>query len=163
MLNIVSNYHFWIIALCIVGIVLLNRRIKDFIYAYRLKIIGETEYDEAKILTHLQYIIQQCLDYYHLFHIVAAPKEIYTINSTIQQDIIAYLTNEVPNRISPILHDQLAMIYNENTLGKVIGEYIYMVVQDFSISFNNEMANSAAQKKLQSKEKIKSGEWNGEP
>ena len=148
-MNVIFDYRIWLIVICAISVILLNRRVKDFIYSYHLKVVSSIDYDEAKILTHLQYIIQQCLDYYHLFYIVAAPKEIYNINAKIQQEIIAYLTNEVPNRISPLLHNQLAMIYNESNLGKVIGEYIYMVVQDFSISFNNEMANSASQKKLQ--------------
>ena len=145
------------LAIATVAVVLANRRIKDYLYAYRLDVTGAIKYNEAEVLSHLQYIIQQCLDYYHLFHIVAAPKEIYTINATIQQEIIAYLTEEVPNRISPILHDQLVMIYSEASLGKVIGEFIYMVVQDFSITFNTNMANRPASQQRRFEEKRNSG------
>ena len=142
------NDNVFVIAMILaVGLVILNRRLKDFLYSYKLKIVGSITYKETEVLEHLQYIIQQCLDYYHLFYIIAAPKEIYTINSAIQEQIIAYLTEEVPARISPILHDQLALIYSESSLGKVIGEFIYMVVQDFSINFNTEMEKNLASQK----------------
>lgn len=152
----ITDYRMLAILLGVVVVVLANRRIKDFLYAYRRSVNNNLAYDEGVILAHLQYIIQQCLDYYQIFHIVASPKEVYNINSTVQQEIIDYLIKTVPGRISPVLHDQLVMIYNEQSLGQVIGEIIYMTVQDFSITFNNEMANSQPRKPSRIEEKIKS-------
>lgn len=95
---------------------------------YKLK------FSEQDILSHLDFIIEECLDYYVAINLT--PKKLYYINNNIETEIINNLTETVTNRISPTLYSQLSLIYDSNQIGTVIGEKIYTKVLEYVIQFN---------------------------
>lgn len=97
-------------------------------------IIRDTKYNEEEIIKHLDYIINEALDEYNLLHI--APKQIYYINSKTEKEVIEYLSNEIPKRLSKVLMTHLSFIYNESYIGEFIGTHIYMTVLDWTLNFN---------------------------
>lgn len=99
------------------------------------EILKDIKYKEEEIIEHLDYIINEALDSYVLFNI--KPKQISYINSKIENEIMNYLAEEVPGRISSTLYSQLAYIYNEDYIGSFIGTHIYMVVLQFRIEYND--------------------------
>lgn len=92
-------------------------------------------YDEEQILKHLDYIVQEAIDQYVLYNII--PRDVAFINSQIESTMISELQDDIPNRISPTLLDQLSLIYNPDYIGRYIGGYLYMKVTDYVVSFNN--------------------------
>ena len=125
----------------LVAIILLYKLGKRFIYTYRLKYnidkdksIKESEYSEEKIIGHLDYIINETLDQYVIFNL--QPKNIYYINSKIETDIVAFLSDKVPDRISSTLMQQLELIYNRDYIGEFIGSRIYMIVLNYVLDYN---------------------------
>lgn len=95
---------------------------------YKLK------FSEQEILSHLDFIIEECLDYYIAMHIT--PKQLYYINNSTETEIVNSLGQIVPDRISPTLYSQLSLIYDTNQIGTVIGEKIYTKVLEYVIQFN---------------------------
>lgn len=104
--------------------ILFNRDIE----MYKLK------FSEQEILAHLDFIIEECLDYYIAMKFT--PKQLYYINNTLETEIIESLAEIVPNRISSTLYSQLSLIYNTDQIGSVIGEKIYTKVLEYVIQFN---------------------------
>ena len=98
------------------------------------QLIKDTEYDEQKIIAHIDYIINEALDRYVLLNIV--PKNIYYINSKIEKDIINYLINTIPDRLSSALLSKLSLIYSNDYVPKFLGEHIYMVITNYVLEFN---------------------------
>ncbi len=96
----------------------------------------DTDYDEEKIIAHINYIIQEALDQYVLLNI--NPTNIYYINSKREKEILEYLTNTVPDRISPALMGKLSLMYNQSYVPTFLGNHIYMVVTNYVIQYNLE-------------------------
>lgn len=94
----------------------------------------KSEYNEAAIIGHLDYIINEALDQYVIFQL--QPKNIYYINSKIETEIIEFLTDKVPDRISFKLMQQLELIYNRNFIPEFIGSRIYMIVLNYVLDYN---------------------------
>ena len=92
------------------------------------------KYSEQDILTHLDFIITECLDYY--IAMTFTPKNLYYINNNTETEIINKLGEIVPARISPTLYSQLSLIYDANQIASVIGEKIYTKVLEYVIQFN---------------------------
>lgn len=97
-------------------------------------IIRDTKYDEEVIIAHLDYIINEALDEYNILYIT--PKQTYYINSKLETEIINYLTDEIPKRLSKTLITHLNFIYNESYVGTFIGMRIYMTVLNWVLEFN---------------------------
>lgn len=98
--------------------------------------IRDTKYNEDEIIKHLDYIINEALSEYVIFNI--NPQNVFYINSKMENEIIANLTEEIPKRLSHTLLTQLSFIYDESYIGTFVGRHIYMTVVDYVISFNME-------------------------
>ena len=66
------------------------------------------KFSEIEILTHLDFIITECLDYY--VAMTLTPKGLYYINTQIETEMINTLGEIVTTRISPTLYSQLSLI-----------------------------------------------------
>lgn len=95
---------------------------------YKLK------FSELEILSHLEFIIDECIDYYVAMKLT--PKQLYYINSAMETEMTKELSEIIPERISPTLYSQLSLIYDANQIGSVIGEKIYTKVLEYVIAFN---------------------------
>ena len=104
-----------------------NLMIRD-IEMYKMK------FSEQEILSHLEFIIDECLDYYVTMNLT--PKQLYYINNAMETEITNALANIVPARISPTLYSQLSLIYDSSQIASVIGEKIYTKVLEYVIAFN---------------------------
>ena len=96
--------------------------------------IRDTVYKEDDIIGHLDYIISEALDEYVLLNI--KPKNVYYINTKLENKMIDYLSEEVPKRISKTLLTHLSFIYNSDYVGEFIGKHIYMVVLNYVLTYN---------------------------
>lgn len=92
------------------------------------------KFSELEILNHLNFIIEECLEYYIMMNIT--PKDLYYINNNAETEMVNKLGELVPARISPTLYSQLSLIYDENQIATVIGEKIYAKVLEYVIEFN---------------------------
>ena len=97
------------------------------------------QYSEQDILSHLDYIIQECLDYY--IAITLAPKRLNYISNSMEKEMLDKLSETVQARISPALYTKLSLVYNSDQIGIVIGEKIYTKVLEYIIQFNVENEN----------------------
>lgn len=97
-------------------------------------IIRDTQYKEEDIIKHLDYIIKETLDEYILLQI--RPKQIFYINNKIETEIINYLLEEIPKRLSKTLLTHLSFIYNSDYVGEFIGRHIYMIVLEYVLDYN---------------------------
>lgn len=95
---------------------------------YKIKFSGQD------ILSHLDFIITECLEYYTAIHLT--PKNLYYINNQTETEMINALSEIVSARISPTLYSQLCLIYDSNQIASVIGEKIYIRVLEYVIQFN---------------------------
>ena len=68
------------------------------------------------------------------------PKEIYYINTKLENSIIEYLSMEIPRRLSKTLITHLSFIYNNEYIGEFIGKHIYIIVLDYVLEYNMEFA-----------------------
>lgn len=102
-------------------------------------IIRDTQYKEEDIIKHLDYIIKETLDEYIVFNI--RPKQIYYINNKMEKQIIDYLSEEIPKRLSKTLLTHLSFIYNSDYVGEFIGRHIYMIVLEYVLDYNITEAN----------------------
>ena len=107
--------------------------------------IYKIKYDETTILSHLDFIIQECFDYYVAMNVT--PKQVYYINNNMEQDITNALAEMVELRISSTLYTQLSLIYDNSQIGKVIGEKIYTKVLEYVIEFNINYEHTQKNKK----------------
>ena len=104
--------------------------------------MNKLKFSELEILAHLDFIIEECLDYYIAINLT--PKQLYYISNNIEKEIIDYLGEVVPSRISPTLYSQLSLVYDSSQVGTVIGEKIYTKVLEYVIQFN--VQNDSQQK-----------------
>lgn len=91
-------------------------------------------YSEQDTLAHLNFIIEECLDYYIAMYLT--PKQLYYINNSTEKEIVDKLGEMVPARISPTLYSKLSLIYDSSQIASVIGEKIYTKVLEYVIQFN---------------------------
>ena len=136
-----SDIIFWLVV--IISILLINRRIKDYLQILRLRDAKQYDYDEQKILGHLNELILQNISQYVIFNISNKPNNY--INTETQQKMIDHLINIIPNRLSSTLRDQLSLICAESNIGEYLAENIYMTVQNFTLEYN--MNNSKIEQK----------------
>lgn len=136
-----NDIIFW--SIVIISILLINRRIKDYFQILRLRDAKQYNYDEQKILNHLNELILQNISQYVIFNISNKPNSY--INTETQQKMIDHLINIIPNRLSSTLRDQLSLICAESNIGEYLAENIYMTVQNFTLEYN--MNNSKIEQK----------------
>ena len=98
------------------------------------ELIRNTDYNEDKIIAHLDFIINEALDQIILYEI--KPKNIYYINTKIENSIIDKLKEMVPDRISNNLMQNLQLVYSSDYIGKYIGERIYIIVLNYVLEYN---------------------------
>ena len=136
-----NDIIFW--SSVIISILLIDRRIKDYFQILRLRDAKQYNYDEQKILNHLNELILQNISQYDIFNISNKPNSY--INTETQQKMIDHLINIIPNRLSSTLRDQLSLICAESNIGEYLAENIYMTVQNFTLEYN--MNNSKIEQK----------------
>ena len=144
--EILLEFIFSLKWLSIIVIILGYRLLRNFLTAYAIKnnvnadiAMRDNHYNEEEIIAHLDYIINEALDTYVILNI--HPKDIYYINTKMEDEMRQYLSETVPDRISRTLYVQLAFIYNNNYIGTFIGQHIYMVVLNYVTNFNSVNAN----------------------
>ena len=89
---------------------------------------------DNNILEIIESIIENTLDEYRV--LILAPKQVIYINNKQQDEIMEYMSDEVPKRISTIAMKKLEYIYNKDYIGSYIGTTIYMHVLNFVIDYN---------------------------
>lgn len=133
----ITGAHILVLLLIIV-LALVCRRIINLLVRHIAiesdEMLRDTKYDEKEIIAHLDYIITEAIDTYELFHI--RPKNIFYINSKIEDEILATVSEQVSHRISKILMVQLAFIYSDSYIGEFIGSHIHLMVTEYVINFN---------------------------
>ena len=92
------------------------------------------EYDEEKIMQHLDYVINESIDNYVLFNI--APSDIHYITSSMEKTMLEELQSQIPEKLSNYLLTQLSYIYNTNYIGTFLGTYIYLKITEYVVDFN---------------------------
>jgi len=148
MRNFLLSFNLWIIVFLFYIGIIINRRIKDYLYILRTKEAKNITYNETEIIAHLNMIVGQVLDNYVIFHI-NINEGIDYISSDMQSAMIDYMSEKVSSRISATLHNELSLLYNENEIGTVIGELIYMAVNAYAVEFNR--AKEVDKRQAQSK------------
>lgn len=137
---LLSMKWLWVIVIILIY-KLLNKGLNIFIRKISLEsdaLIKDTQYKEDDIINHLDYIIKEALDEYIILNI--KPKEIYYINTKLENSIIEYLSVEIPRRLSKTLITHLSFIYNNEYIGEFIGKHIYIIVLDYVLEYNMEFA-----------------------
>lgn len=92
------------------------------------------KYSEEEISAHLDFIINECFDFYIVMNLM--PKNLDYINNNTEKEIIKHLSEIVPERISSTLYSQLSLIYNSNQVPKIIAEKIYSRVLEYVLNYN---------------------------
>ena len=82
----------------------------------------------------MDYIINDTLDQYVIFQL--QPKNVYYINNKIEEEIINYMTDHIPDKLSNTLMQQLRLVYNEEYVAEFIASRIYMAVLNYVIEYN---------------------------
>lgn len=82
----------------------------------------------------LDKLINEVLEEYVILNI--KPKDIYYINSKMENEMIESIKNEVSNRISILLLKKISYTHNEDYIGTFIGMRIYLVITNFVVEFN---------------------------
>lgn len=100
----------------------------------REELIKSLDYNEEKIISHLNYIITEEVDRYIAYNI--SLKNIYYINTKQEKELIAKLIDTIPDMLSVSLVEQLELIYSKDYIGAFIGQYIYATVTNYVLSFN---------------------------
>ena len=137
---LLSMKWLWVIVIILIY-KLLNKGLNIFIRKISLEsdaLIKDTQYKEDDIINHLDYIIKEALDEYIILNI--KPKEMYYINTKLENSIIEYLSMEIPRRLSKTLITHLSFIYNNEYIGEFIGKHIYIIVLDYVLEYNMEFA-----------------------
>ena len=139
--NMIIEYIFSMKWLWLVLLIMVYDLFKKIINIYTKNItlksdiiIRDTQYNEEDIIKHLDYIIKETLDEYILLQI--KPKQIFYINNKIETEIINYLLEEIPKRLSKTLLTHLSFIYNSDYVGEFIGRHIYMIVLEYVLDYN---------------------------
>ena len=141
----ITSYKFWGIITFLILINTINTYLSNRNLISKEEImLDQMNYNEEVIIGHLNYIIIEALNYYNIMNI--GPKNIYYINSDMQQKIVDYLIEIVPQRISPTLMYQLQLVYNKEYIGKFLGEHIYMIVMNYVLDFNTPSSQIVAYK-----------------
>ena len=130
-----------LIIVCI-ELFIINRIIKTYlnnkITVEKDRLIKDTDPDRKKILDQLDDLIKEILDEYVIFNIT--PKDVYYINTTMEKEIVDYVTLSVPERMSSLLLKKLELIYNYDYIGELIGHRSYFIIVDFILVFNTDKA-----------------------
>lgn len=135
MSEIFYNFNFWLILWMFSSLYIIARFLREYNDHRRLSVIMSGDYKEDAIIEHLNYVVSEALNQYVLLNII--PQNLYNINTKKEQEIIQYLSEEVPKRLSSDLIRKLSLIYNESYIGTFIGQYIYMTVANYVLEFNS--------------------------
>ena len=135
MSEIFYNFNFWLILWLFSSLYIVARFLREYNDHRRLLTILSGDYKEDAIIEHLNYVVSEALNQYVLLNII--PQNLYNINTKKEQEIIQYLSEEIPKRLSSDLIRKLSLIYNESYIGTFIGQYIYMTVANYVLEFNS--------------------------
>lgn len=133
---IISLRWLWIVVIFL-GYRIINTLINAVFNIINIKneiMIRDIDYDEEKILKHLNYIIEEVLTEYVVLYIKA--KDPVYINTAMEDEMVAYLSEEVPKRLSKVLLTHLSYIYDKDFIGTYIGKQIYMNVVNYKTNYN---------------------------
>lgn len=135
MSEIFYNFNFWLILWLFSSLYIIARFLREYNDHRRLSVIISGDYKEDAIIEHLNYVVSEALNQYVLLNII--PQNLYNITTKKEQEIIQYLSEEIPKRLSSDLIRKLSLIYNESYIGTFIGQYIYMTVANYVLEFNS--------------------------
>lgn len=133
---IISLRWLWIVVIFL-GYRIINTLINAVFNIINIKneiMIRDIDYDEEKILKHLNYIIEEVLTEYVVLYIKA--KDPVYINTAMEDEMVTYLSEEVPKRLSKVLLTHLSYIYDKDFIGTYIGKQIYMNVVNYKTNYN---------------------------
>ena len=133
---IISLRWLWIVVIFL-GYRIINTLINAIFNIINIKneiMIRDIDYDEEKILKHLNYIIEEVLTEYVVLYIKA--KDPVYINTAMEDEMVTYLSEEVPKRLSKVLLTHLSYIYDKDFIGTYIGKQIYMNVVNYKTNYN---------------------------
>ena len=134
LINSIFSFNFWMIICMLCLICLISTAIRGNL-ALQAEISAKRyDYDENKILNHLDFLIMDAITRYNI--LVLAPRQIFYITDVIQDEIIDYLVNNIPRRISPSLMNKLSLVCNPAELNTYIGEHIHLMVTNFVLNYN---------------------------
>jgi hypothetical protein len=150
----ITTSHIIVIALIVIALLVVYRIASKIVDVMQRKttieadkMLRDTNYKEEDIIRHLDYIITEAIDTYELFHI--RTNNIFYINSKIENELLATVSDQVSNRISKTLMVQLSFIYSNDYIGEFIGSHIHLMVTEYVLNFNT---NSAMEERIPPKE-----------
>lgn len=97
------------------------------------RLLYDIKFDDSA-MNALDSLINEILAEYQILKL--GTKELYYINSAMEQEILEYVQDEVSKRISTLLLKKLEYQYNKDYIGTAIGRRIYLSVLDFVLEFN---------------------------
>lgn len=95
---------------------------------------NRVKYDEAEIIKHLDFIIDEALEEYIINEF--GFNDTTYISTKEENKIIDYLKDTIPERISDNLYNKLTYIYSENYIGEFLGKKIYYKVVEVVVNNN---------------------------
>ena len=130
---------FFKIFLCISLVVIAYLSIRTIKYFERKnlialdKLILDTKIDHSAVEV-LDSIIKECLEEYIILH--PMDSNITYITTSMEKELIEFVSTNASERISPILVKKLRYKYNEDFIPGLIGSRVYLAVMDYVLSVN---------------------------
>lgn len=121
----------------IIGASLYNKKLNIIKKENEVKaknIENRVKYDEAEIIKHLDFIIDEALEEYIINEF--GFNDTTYISTKEENKIIDYLKDTIPERISDNLYNKLTYIYSENYIGEFLGKKIYYKVVELVVNNN---------------------------
>lgn len=82
----------------------------------------------------LDSLISTTLEEYSI--LILEPKQITYIPIKLEEEILEYTKDKVSSKLSHLLLQKLAFIYNDEYIPTLIGDRIYLAVLDFVLAYN---------------------------
>ena len=134
-----------IVAISIVSLVfifVIHGFLKNLIETLKLRTYLQYDYSEEDVIKHLEFIINDLVQQYTLLQIRS--DSVFYIDKNTQEKMSEYVIDNIYDRISESLLMKLSLIYNKNNLGSIIGEHIYMNINNFVLNYNLNSSNDIA-------------------
>lgn len=97
--------------------------------------INKTEYDEDKIMKHLDNIINSAIDEYELMNFTV--EDVNYITTAQESEMLNILKEDIPKRISETLLSQLSLIYAEDYVPEMLAKLIYFSITRYVVDYNS--------------------------
>ena len=133
---------YFIALLLVLAIFVVHGFLKNLIEILKMRLYLRYDYSEDKIIKHLEFIINDLIQQYTLLQIRS--DNIFYIDKNTQNKMFEYVVENIYDRMSESLLMKLSLIYNKNNIGTIIGEYIYMSINDFILNYNLNSSDNIA-------------------